>query len=272
VPGFLTISLVTVAPVGPGVTISGQTITINVGTLAPTDVYTVTITTVVNSSATPPGGPNNVALTTSSTDSDPTNNVDSAEITIVAPSSVLPSTGFAPGRLTRLPPQPANRAYSDDGDLWLEIPDLGVSAAIVGVPRVGGQWDVSWLSTDVGYLVGTAFPTWSGNSLLTAHVTLPSGLPGPFADLAGLQYGDRVIVHAWGLHHVYEIQDVELVSPFDREVMRHEDQPWVTLITCQGYDERAQTYRWRVAARAVLVNVQLEKPRSEDRLFLKSVR
>jgi len=262
VPAFLTINNVVVAPAGPSVGIVGNTITIDFGTVTPSDVYTVTITTTVNSSATPPGGTNNVTLATSSLDSDPTNNVDDASITIVVPGLEAPETGFAPGRLTWLPPQPADKTYLDYGDLWLEIPSIGVRISIVGVPQSGGGWDVSWLGGLAGYLGGTAFPTWAGNSVVTAHVTLASGQPGPFENLKSLRFGDRVIVHAWGLRHIYEIREVDLVSPADRGVFRHEERSWLTLVTCHGYDEREDSYRWRVAARSVLVSIEDDEGRA----------
>ncbi len=258
VPAFLTIDAVVVAPAGPSVGIAGNTITIDFGTVTPSDVYTVTITTTVNSSATPPGGTNNVSLTTSSQDTDPTNNVDDATIAIVVPGLEIPETGFAPGRLTWLPPQPADKTYTEYGDLWLEIPSIGVRASIVGVPQSAGSWDVSWLGELAGYLDGTAFPTWAGNSVVTAHVTLANGQPGPFENLKALRFGDRVIVHAWGLRHTYEIREVDLVSPADRAVFRHEERSWLTLVTCHGYDEREASYRWRVAARSVLVSIEAE--------------
>ena len=34
---------------------------------------------------------------------------------------------------------------------------------------------------------------------------------------------------------------------------KHEELPWLTLITCHGYDEKTDTYRWRTIVRAVLV-------------------
>jgi sortase (surface protein transpeptidase) len=61
-----------------------------------------------------------------------------------------------------------------------------------------------------------------------------------------------------GPSHVYEIRSVDLVAPDDLEVFRHEEQSWLTLITCQGYDEAQNTYRQRVAARAVLVAIEDE--------------
>ena len=52
----------------------------------------------------------------------------------------------------------------------------------------------------------------------------------------------------WILH--YQTDDL---SPF-----RHETLDWLTLLTCQGYDEAQDAYRWRVAVRAVLVGVEPE--------------
>jgi LPXTG-site transpeptidase (sortase) family protein len=104
--------------------------------------------------------------------------------------------------------------------------------------------------------VGTAFPTLRGNSVLTGHVVLPSGAPGPFARLSELRFGDHVIVHAWGLRHVYEIRQVEQVAPDDASAFRHEEQAWVTLLTCADYDTEQAAYLSRVLARAVLVAIE----------------
>jgi LPXTG-site transpeptidase (sortase) family protein len=267
VPSFLDISAVLISPSPPSCPglscVSGNTITIAFGTVTPVEVFTVTVTTIVNSSASPPGGTNQVSLVTSSLDSDPANNIDAALLTIVEPGTKIPDTGFAPGRKTLLPAQPSGEAYRTYAGLWLEIPDLDVAAEILGVPLTEDGWDVAWLYDQAGYLVGTAFPTWKGNSVITGHVVLPNGLPGPFKQLGLLRYGDRVLLHAWGLLHVYEVQAVEVVPPDDRDVFRHEEQSWVTLVTCMGFDEEQGTYRWRVAVRAVLVSVEEEPDPAE---------
>ena len=262
IPSFLSIGTVTVIPAGPSVSIIGQTITIDFGTITPTDSYTVTITTVVNSSATPPGGSNDVTLTTTSLDSDPTNNFDSVTITIL---SDVPETGFAAGRVTLLPRQPESKAFQRYADLWLEIPSLDVETEIVGIPLLEDGWDIRWLWDQAGYLNGTAFPTWSGNSVITGHVFLPSGRAGPFASLRELQFGEEVIVHAWGLVYVYEIRSVNYVLPDDASVFEHREESWVTLVTCHDYDGELDTYRLRVAAKAVLVSINEEQvPNSSD--------
>jgi LPXTG-site transpeptidase (sortase) family protein len=170
---------------------------------------------------------------------------------------VLPATGFTPNRTTILPLQPAVNAYADLGDLWLEIPRLDVELPIVGVPQVSNGWDVSWLGNQVGWLNGTAFPTQSGNSVLSAHVYDAYGKPGPFVKLDSLQWGDQIIVHAFGQAYVYAVRELTLVTPEAvSSAIKHEEYPWLTLITCKDYDEASNSYRTRVVVRAVLVGIK----------------
>ena len=171
---------------------------------------------------------------------------------------VIPVTGFAPDKVTRLPEQAANQSYSQLGSLWLEIPSQGVKENIVGVPAGANSWDVSWLGNDIGYLEGTAFPTLPGNSSLAAHVYNSDGKPGPFINIGKLNWGSRVIVHAWGQNYVYEVRTVaNWVNPTNNFLInKHEDRPWVTLITCRGYDKLNNTYLYRTIVRAVLVSIE----------------
>jgi len=188
---------------------------------------------------------------------DPNNKTRAGEAFLNLLGSVqLPATGFAPGVQTSLPAQPAGLAYQDTGAMTLEIPSLEVRMEIVGVPQSGDGWDVRWLEGRAGYLEGTAFPTWQGNTGLAGHAVLPEGQPGPFARLNTLAYGDRVIIHAWGQRYIYEVQDNSMVAPDQLEVLNHEDLDWVTLITCQSFDPVSGKYRWRRVVRAVLVDVQ----------------
>jgi LPXTG-site transpeptidase (sortase) family protein len=169
----------------------------------------------------------------------------------------LPGTGFQPGVHSVLSGQPADKAYGSYGDLWLEIPRLAVKMAIVGVPPTQSGWDVTWLSNQAGWLQGTAFPTWAGNSVLTGHVYDANGQAGPFVKLGSLQYGDRIIVHAWGQQYIYEVRSTGTVSPYSvSSVIKHETLPWVTLITCKEYDQKTQSYRYRTVVKAVQVTIQ----------------
>jgi LPXTG-site transpeptidase (sortase) family protein len=125
----------------------------------------------------------------------------------------LPATGFAPGHLTILPPLAIS--YASLGDLWLEIPALNIKTAIVGVPQSkdSSAWDVSWLGSQAGWLNGSAFPTYNGNSVLTGHVWNADNMPGLFVNLKLLKFGDLVIIHAFGQVYTYEVRDTRLVSP-----------------------------------------------------------
>jgi LPXTG-site transpeptidase (sortase) family protein len=171
------------------------------------------------------------------------------------PSVIIPNTGFAPDRVTVLPSQ--TTSYTEIGDLWLEIPRLSVRMPIMGVPQINGKWDVSWLGNDAGWLNGSAYPTWKGNSVLTGHVTDASGNPGPFARLNTLMWGDKVIVHASGAQYIYEVRSVLQSGPGSSSaMMKHEVSSWVTLVTCRGYDASSNSYLYRILVRAVLIEVK----------------
>ena len=93
--------------------------------------------------------------------------------------------------------------------------------------------------------------------MLTGHVWNADNTPGPFARLNQLWWGDQVIVHAWGGQYVYEVRAVMQVSPGNTAaMMKHEELPWLTLVTCRGYDETSGSYKYRVLVRAVLVDVK----------------
>jgi len=175
--------------------------------------------------------------------------------------STLPKTGFAPGKVTSLPAQPVDLSYAKLDDIWLEIPSLNVKSTIVGVPQNADKtWDVTWLGNDVGWLNDTAFPTWTGNSVLTAHVTNASGLDGPFAALKSLQYGDQIIVHFGDVKYVYEVRETRLSRPYSTSYAfeSKQDAAYLTLITCQGYNPMNETYLFRRVVRAVLISAEGE--------------
>jgi LPXTG-site transpeptidase (sortase) family protein len=171
--------------------------------------------------------------------------------------SNLPDTGFAPGKTTILPLQPSNYQYTDFSDLTLEIPSLGVNLPVMGIPSDGrGSWDISWLFGQAGWLQGTTYPTWVGNTAITAHVYDANGQPGPFVDLGNLRWGDLIILHAWGQDYIYEVREIDQwVDPADTSILAEEPYSYLTLITCKGYQESLDQYQWRVAVRAVQTRV-----------------
>lgn len=167
---------------------------------------------------------------------------------------LIPVTGFRPGVVSDMSDVP-QATYQAEGDISLEIPSLGVNIPIVGVPKTDGTWNVAWLGNQAGWLEGSAFPSWNGNSVLTGHVYLYNGQPGPFVKLIDIQYGDQVIVHAYGQKYTFVVQTSMAVQPTDASVMKHEETPWLTLITCRDYDARTDTYLTRTVVRAALLGI-----------------
>jgi LPXTG-site transpeptidase (sortase) family protein len=136
---------------------------------------------------------------------------------------------------------------------------MGVKMLIAGIPKKNGTWDVTWLSKQAGWLEGTAFPSWNGNSVLTGHVYDSNGLAGPFVNLNKLKYGDKIIIHAYGQKYTFEVRTNQVVKPNDTSAFKHEEKPWLTLITCKEYDAKTNTYKTRVLVKAVLVSVDWDK-------------
>jgi len=266
-PAFLDIISITISPNrGLIPVLSGNSFTINFGTVTPTDSYVVTVVTRVNSLGQPPGGSNTVLITTSSITDRAFNNAASAALQINSSPSgggnvksvrALPETGFAPGVVTDLS-HTTHEVYLSTGDVMLEIPALGIKIPVVGVPLKAGAWNVAWLGNQAGWLQGTAFPSWNGNSVLTSHVYLSNGLAGPFVNLNKLRFGDKIIVHAYRQKYTFEVQTNAILEPNDTSVFKHEEKPWLTLVTCKEYDEKSNAYRKRVVVRAVLVSVVAE--------------
>lgn len=186
--------------------------------------------------------------------------VEDYPLTITSTSSsvdTLPATGFAPMRETILAKQSAELAYSHT-DMVLNIPSLGISKVIVGVPQTSSGWNITWLGEHVGYLFGTALPTWKGNTVLTGHVWDANGSPGVFSNLKDLGYGDVVAIDAWGQRYIYEVRSNDLVEPDDpRPLQEHSEYDMLTLLTCKDYDEASEQYLYRVLVKAVLQSVEI---------------
>jgi LPXTG-site transpeptidase (sortase) family protein len=182
------------------------------------------------------------------------NNNNQSQPVVTTGGFIIPVTGFAPGMVTKLDAF-SHPAY-DTTSLTIEIPVLKVNTSIVGVESKQGSWDVSWLQNEVGWLNGTAYPTWKGNSVLTAHVVNADGKPGVFSHLKSLGLGEYIFVYGSGYRYTYQVVSNALVQPTDASVMKHEDKSFLTLITCDTYDERTGTYLHRVVIGAALVDVR----------------
>ena len=173
-----------------------------------------------------------------------------------ATSTLIPVTGFDPNKVTLLPIQPADKSYKALDNIRIEIPTLGINYSIVGVSLNKNNWDLTWLKDSVGYLEGSAYPTFNGNTVLTAHVKDANKNAGPFSDIKGMQLGDRILLHAYGKIYVYEVQENLKISPNDiSAAFKHQEYSWITLVTCEDYNAKIEEYHNRRMVRAVLISV-----------------
>ncbi len=170
---------------------------------------------------------------------------------------LIPVTGFAPDRVTTL--DPASMPDYKSSKLVLAIPVIRVNAPITGVQFQNGTWDVSWLANQAGWLEGTAYPTWSGNSVISAHVVNADGKPGLFARLKYLKSGEYIFVHNSGYLYTYKVVSNTFTRPDDISILNHEDKSTITLVTCDSYNPKTDTYLRRVVVRAVLVDISAER-------------
>ncbi len=255
----------TAGTISSGNTPGDTSVAVSIGLLSPGDSVTITFRVLIDDPIAP--GVDQVAnqgTTTGSnipptpTDDPATSNPADPTVTALGRlAPVLPATGFAPGRITLAPEEPPQARLTDLGGLWLEIPGLALRAEIVGVPLQPQGWDVGWLRDQVGYLEGTAFPTWPGNTVLTGHVYLPDGAPGPFAGLGELTWDDTIYIDTAVLRYVYAVRSFRRVGPTDLSALDHETLDWLTLLTCAEYDQAAGGYRRRLVVQAVLVATDL---------------
>jgi LPXTG-site transpeptidase (sortase) family protein len=170
---------------------------------------------------------------------------------------LIPVTGFAPNIVTEL--NIASRPAYKSTNLTIEIPVIKVNTSIIGIPKKKGDWDLTWLQDQAGWLNGTAYPTWTGNSVLTAHVVNADGKPGIFSKLKYLGKGEYIFIYNGGYRYTYKVVSNEFVRPTDSSVLKHEDKAYLTLITCDSYNETTATYLRRVVVRAVLVDTREAK-------------
>jgi LPXTG-site transpeptidase (sortase) family protein len=168
-----------------------------------------------------------------------------------------PLAGFSQNHVTILPSQPDDLAYVPS-DMILSIPTIDVELPIMGVPlTTNNGWDVTWLGSSAGYLEGTAYPTWEGNTVITAHIWDALNQPGPFLKINTLQYGDRFYIHSDGQTYTYEVRNTFRIKASDiNSLMAHENYDWVTLLTCESYDPVDDSYQFRRAVSAVLIEVE----------------
>jgi LPXTG-site transpeptidase (sortase) family protein len=151
-------------------------------------------------------------------------------------------------------PSPSPSATPAQASLGrLHIPDLGVNLQVMAVPIRDGNWDISRLGAQVGWLDSTGrFPRDDLAMVFIGHVTLSALRNGPFYGVRFLRPGDLVL-YTWNeVDHVYRVEEVSTVLPEQAEQLYLADGHSLLLVTCTGWDYSTQDYTRRAVARAVL--------------------
>jgi LPXTG-site transpeptidase (sortase) family protein len=136
----------------------------------------------------------------------------------------------------------------------LLIPSLNVDEAIVTLPLVNGEWDLTPLAENVGWLESTgARPGAEWAMVLTGHVSRDTGLGGPFADLQFVRREATVIYRAEGFDYVYAVREKMQIEPADVKRLFVRDGSQLLLVTCTNWDFIHFEYDQRLLVRAELV-------------------
>lgn len=172
-----------------------------------------------------------------------------------APSTTPPPTsrpGLTNPRPTPTPPPP-----------HLAIPALTVADAVVTVPIVNGEWDITTLDDQLGWLTTTGdSPTADLAMVFVAHLTRPGDTPtapprpGPFAHLDRLRLGDQVIYTLNDTDYIYEISQVGRVDPANVRALYQRTPGTLLLLTCTDWDATDAAYRSRLLITATLIQTR----------------
>jgi sortase A len=105
---------------------------------------------------------------------------------------------------------------------------LRIPKAHVEVPVFDGT-DESTLNRGVGRIPGTAHPGGNGNVGIAGH------RDGFFRGLKDIQNGDTVELVMQGRTQLFAVDSISIVDPSDVGVLRSEQTPSVTLVTCYPF-------------------------------------
>jgi sortase A len=111
----------------------------------------------------------------------------------------------------------------------------GAPLALLQIPKIRLQapvfegTDSLTLNHAVGRIAGTAMPGKSGNVGLAAH------RDGFFRGLKDLQPGDEIELKTHSGIDIYTVGRIQIVSPRDVSVLRDQDKPALTLVTCYPF-------------------------------------
>ena len=134
------------------------------------------------------------------------------------------------------------------------IPALNVSEKIVTVPIKNREWDISRLSTNIGWLDTTGDnPNNEYAMTFIGHVTVSSIEKGPFADLYKIKPLSEIIYRNGGVDFVYVVQTLIPAQPAEVSKLFQRKKEHLLLVTCTDYDLLTANYKGRLIVDAILV-------------------
>lgn len=140
-------------------------------------------------------------------------------------------------------------AYESTG-VTISIPSIGVSAPIVSIgirsfPNGDVTWDTTELTSQVGFLQGTAWFGQGGNIVLGGHSELAERAPSVFYDLDQVNVGDEIVIVTNGEEIRYRVTDVFNVSNRDLSILYPSNTERLTIMTCDTASLSGGTYNRR---------------------------
>jgi LPXTG-site transpeptidase (sortase) family protein len=135
----------------------------------------------------------------------------------------------------------------------LLIPALNVNEKVVIVPITNGEWDISRLSGNIGWLEATGDkPDGDLAMSFIGHVTVSSVQKGPFADLSKLKPLTEIIYRDGGVDFVYAIETLIQAKPNETSKLFQRKQDHILLVTCTDFNFLTEKYDGRLIVDAVL--------------------
>ncbi|HZW03105.1 MAG TPA: class F sortase [Anaerolineaceae bacterium] len=139
----------------------------------------------------------------------------------------------------------------------LLIPTLGIDQSILPVPVIDGDWDVSGLTGEIGWLETTGAKPFDHYAMVFAsHVTLPEPYgPGPFHQLRTLEAGDEIRFRTAEAEYIYWVDGRDIVPPDSVDRLFLADGEKIVLVTCSDWNYLAQQYDYRLVVEASLTQI-----------------
>ncbi|HEY3111597.1 MAG TPA: class F sortase [Chloroflexota bacterium] len=163
-----------------------------------------------------------------------------AQAVAQTPSGPTPTSTIVPPKptVTPTPRPPTATPVVAPPPQQLEIPKIGLTAAIVGVgTKPSGELDSPTTPREVGWFVGGPRPSEPGNALLTGHLDFHTGELGVFWRLKELAPGDEILVKTERGPLRFQVENSWLydrdTAPVDR-ILGFQVGRVITILTCEG--------------------------------------